>query len=195
MSTFSTFFEMGWLHILDLDGYDHLLFVVALCLSFTIRQWQKILGLLTAFTVGHSISLALATFRIVKVNGDYVEFLIPLTIFITGVTHLFQLKSGTTKKSGYGWAYAVILAFGLIHGLGFSSYLQSLLGRSQDIFTPLLAFNLGLEAGQVVIVIAYFLLFQLFTLINKKFYHYWKPTWTIAILTVSVILMYQAKFW
>ncbi|BDD00138.1 HupE/UreJ family protein [Persicobacter psychrovividus] len=194
MSTFHVFFEMGMRHILDWNGYDHLLFVIALCLSFSVSSWKKIIGLLSAFTIGHSLSLALSTLHIIRVNSDIVEFLIPLTIFLTGLHHLIRGKK-TSQKNSYWYGYGIVIAFGLIHGMGFSSYLSALLGRSESIITPLLAFNLGLEVGQIVIVLAYFALFYLLNTIINHLQTYWKPAWTFIILAVSASLMYHARFW
>ena len=148
MSDFSIYFQLGWQHILDLNGYDHILFVLVLCCSYVLKDWKKILWLVTAFTAGHSITLALAVFKLVEVNTDWIEFLIPLTILITA---LYNLPKGIRRKKP-SFLYAMTLLFGLIHGLGFSNYLQSLLGQEFNILIPLLSFNIGLEFGQIIIV-------------------------------------------
>ena len=152
MQDFLIYFHLGWQHILDLAGYDHILFVLVLCCNYTLKDWKQILALVTAFTVGHSITLALATFRLVNINMDWVEFLIPVTIFLTGLSNLRKINSKQTNGSLWS-LYLMTLFFGLIHGLGFSNYLQSLLGQEATIFLPLLAFNIGLEIGQIAIVI------------------------------------------
>lgn len=148
MSDFSIYFQLGWQHILDLNGYDHILFVLVLCCSYVLKDWKRILWLVTAFTFGHSITLALAAFNLVEVNSDWIEFLIPVTIFITA---LYNLPKGIKRRKPI-FLYAMTLIFGLIHGLGFSNYLQSLLGQEFNILIPLLSFNIGLEFGQVIIV-------------------------------------------
>ncbi|MGB3586189.1 MAG: HupE/UreJ family protein, partial [Tunicatimonas sp.] len=151
MSTFSLYFNLGLTHILDILGYDHILFVVALCALYMLRDWRKVLILITAFTIGHSITLALATLNIIQVNVALIEFLIPVTIFITAVSNILRSqKNVSPSRVQLNYAYA--LFFGLIHGMGFSNYLRSLLGKEEDITVPLLAFNLGLELGQIVIV-------------------------------------------
>ncbi|MGB3849366.1 MAG: HupE/UreJ family protein [Tunicatimonas sp.] len=152
MNTFSLYFDLGLTHILDIRGYDHILFVVALCAMYVLRDWRKILWLVTAFTVGHSITLALATLQLVHLDPDLIELLIPVTIFITATSNIVR-KRGAALPLVAPLNYALALIFGLVHGLGFSNYLRSLLGKEQSIVAPLLSFNLGLELGQIVIVL------------------------------------------
>lgn len=157
MSDFLIYLRLGFDHITDPRGYDHILFVVALCAVYTLRQWRQMLVLVTAFTIGHSITLALATLQLIRYSTAFVELLIPITILITAVTNFFyrelSIRSRAIIRSpSRRWRYALALAFGLIHGLGFSNYLRSLLGREVDIIQPLLAFNIGLEIGQLVII-------------------------------------------
>lgn len=152
MSTFELYFVLGKDHILDYaNGYDHILFVLALCAVYLVADWKQILILVTAFTVGHSFTLALATLDIISVNVAWVEFLIPLTIFTTAISNLFrneELNRGARVQTNY----LLALFFGLIHGMGFSTYLKSLLGSHENITMPLFAFNIGLEVGQIIIV-------------------------------------------
>lgn len=151
MSTFELYFELGREHILDYaNGYDHILFVLALCAVYVLQDWKKILILVTAFTVGHSITLALATLNIISVNVAWIEFLIPVTIFTTAISNLFRKEEIIDSRVHIN--YVLALFFGLIHGMGFSNYLKSLLGRQESITMPLFAFNVGLEFGQIIIV-------------------------------------------
>lgn len=159
MDEFLIYLRLGFDHITDPSGYDHILFVVALCAVYTLRQWRQVLVLVTAFTIGHSITLALATLQLIHYKTALIELLIPITILITAVINFFfqDSKAHTPKKSKPGLSsqsgrYGLALTFGLIHGMGFSNYLRSLLGREASIVKPLLAFNLGLEIGQLVIV-------------------------------------------
>jgi hypothetical protein len=151
MQDFPLYFQLGWRHILDWQGYDHILFVIALCGIYTITDWKKVLILVTAFTVGHSVTLALSIFKIISVNTPLIEFLIPVTILITALSNIFGKKQ---KPKGQKFKYTLALFFGLIHGLGFSNYLKSLLGKSSNITAELFAFNVGLEFGQILIVAA-----------------------------------------
>lgn len=152
MSPFELYFTLGKEHILDYaNGYDHILFVLALCAIYLVQDWKKILILVTAFTVGHSITLALATLDVIAVSSTWVEFLIPLTVFATAVSNLFRKENDLSGKP-VAINYILALFFGLIHGMGFSNYLKSLLGRQESIGMPLFAFNVGLEIGQIIIV-------------------------------------------
>ncbi len=156
MDEFLIYGRLGFDHITDPRGYDHILFVVALCAIYTLRQWRRVLILITAFTLGHSITLALATLQLIHYSTALVELLIPVTILITAVTNFFYITPTTERQvrevKNSPLRYALAGCFGLIHGMGFSNYLRSLLGKEASIVQPLVAFNLGLELGQLVIV-------------------------------------------
>lgn len=145
------YLQLGWEHILDLKGYDHILFVVALAAVYRLRQWREVLILVTAFTVGHSLTLALSVLDIFRLPATLVETLIPVTILLTCLYNIFR---GEGSRSG-PWRhanYVLALGFGFIHGMGFSNFLRALLGSESCLTGPLLSFNLGLEAGQILIV-------------------------------------------
>jgi phage shock protein PspC (stress-responsive transcriptional regulator) len=150
MSEFQAYLTLGFSHITDLSSYDHILFVVALCAIYSFREWKKVLILITAFTIGHSITLGLATLNVLSFQKNIVELLIPITIFITGIGNYFQ--SPKSEVHSPTLRYVLTVCFGLIHGMGFSTYLRSLLGGVESIIIPLFAFNLGLEIGQLAIV-------------------------------------------
>ena len=152
---FKLYLELGIEHIADLQGYDHILFVAMLCAVYTFKEWKQVLILVTAFTIGHSLTLALATLSIVKVSTAWVEFLIPVTIFITAVGNIVTGKQGSASAMV---KYVLALFFGLVHGLGFSNYLRNLLGARDSIIVPLLAFNIGVELGQILIVLCILML-------------------------------------
>jgi hypothetical protein len=195
MSEFSLYFGLGKDHILDyVNGYDHILFVLALCAIYLVRDWKKILILVTAFTIGHSITLALATLNIISVNSEFIEFLIPLTIFITSFSNLFRKEAGIDHgKVQINYVFA--LFFGLIHGLGFSNFLRSLLGKEGSIVSPLLAFNLGLELGQIIVVIIFmavsFILVDLIKVSRRDL----KLVLSSAIAGIALILLKDRVFW
>lgn len=152
MNDFGLFFEMGFDHIADIKGIDHILFIAALCIRYQFADWRKLLWLVTAFTIGHSLTLALSVFNQIQYSSDWIEFLIPITIVITAISNTFVKKF--VYKNKFPLIYFFALFFGLVHGLGFSNYLKSLLAKDGNIVPELLAFNLGLEAGQLLIVIA-----------------------------------------
>ncbi len=196
MSEFQLYFQEGLHHILDKNAYDHLLFVIVLCAVYTLRDWKSILVLITAFTIGHSITLALATLRIISIKIELVEFLIPLTILVTAILNLFKkeggMRSGTSLIQTNYW---LALFFGLIHGMGFSNYLRMLLGKEKSIFTPLLSFNVGLEVGQIIIVaifmVASFILTDIFG-VNRRD---WRFVVSSAIGGIALMLMKDAVYW
>ena len=150
MSDFGIFFPLGIEHIIDRGAIDHIAFVFALCLRYIWSDWKKILVLVTAFTIGHSVTLALSTLNLINIPTRWSEFFIAITILITAINNLSVRNFQFNTK--YPLIYFYALVFGLIHGLGFSTVLKSMLGKDQSIATQLLAFNLGLEAGQLVIV-------------------------------------------
>ena len=158
MSDFGFYFGLGWEHIMSLDAMDHILFVLVLAAVYLLRDWKQVLILVTAFTVGHSVTLALSTLNIIQVKGSLVEFLIPCTIVVTAIANLFQ-KSLTTR--GIRLNYFLALFFGLIHGLGFANTLRFMLAQEGSLGWALFGFNLGLEAGQILIVLAILLIAQL----------------------------------
>jgi hypothetical protein len=195
MSEFALYFGLGKDHILDYaNGYDHILFVLALCAVYLIRDWKKILILVTAFTIGHSITLALATLNIISFSTEIIEFLIPLTIFITAVGNLFkkdQNSVGRVIQINYFFA----LFFGLIHGLGFSNFLRALLGKTENILSPLFAFNLGLEIGQIIVVILFlglsFVLVDLLKVSRRDV----RLVLSSAIAGIALVLLKDRIFW
>ncbi|HEY1018847.1 MAG TPA: HupE/UreJ family protein [Sediminibacterium sp.] len=165
MNDFGLYFELGYQHIADLRGIDHILFVMALCLRYQFQDWRKILVLVTAFTIGHSITLAMSVFNLLDYPVKWIEFLIPVTIMVTAISNVFVKKF--VYKSRFPVIYFFALFFGLIHGLGFSNYLKSLLGTNSNIVPQLLAFNVGLEVGQLLIVSCVLLISFIFVTILK----------------------------
>lgn len=187
-SSFYTYFLLGVQHILDWNGYDHLLFLFALCATFTLQEWKPLLILLTAFTIGHSVTLALAALDKISVSAPIIETLIPFTILITSVLNL-QFKRRNSDKQY--WLYALAGGFGLIHGLGFSTYFKSLLGKEASIVPPLFAFNIGIEAAQILIVVMTMVvasfLFQVFPVRRRE--------WTIfvsgAVFSLALKMIFE----
>ena len=187
MTTFGLYLSLGIDHIADFAGYDHILFLMALCAVYNLKQWAKVLILVTAFTLGHTLTLALATLDLVRISTNLIEFLIPVTIVITALLNIMQ-RSQAADAVSHRVKYAIALFFGLIHGLGFSNYLRSLLGTEQDLLLPLFSFNLGLELGQIMVVLAVLLLsFVLVNLVGMK-RREWNLILSGASLGVSLIL-------
>jgi hypothetical protein len=185
---FPVYLQLGFDHISDLKGYDHILFIIALCAVFSVSDWRRILILVTAFTLGHSFTLALSAFHIIKVSPYLIELLIPFTILITAVQNFWYTYA--TKRR---WSpnYFLALFFGFIHGMGFSNYFRSLLGQEADILIPLLAFNIGVEIGQLCIVACIMIADLLVVKLGKVKQQYWNITVSVIAAVLSVIMIIQ----
>ncbi len=183
MSEFLIFLQLGFQHITDLGGYDHILFIIALCAVYNPSSWKKILILVTFFTLGHSITLALAALNLIRFSSDFIEFLIPVTILITCFSNFaYKMPKNIFDKGQNLWPrYIITTGFGLIHGMGFSNYLRSLLGKSSSIIPQLLAFNIGLEIGQLIIV----LIFMMITFLAHNLFKVQKRTWNLVISGIA----------
>jgi hypothetical protein len=183
MQDFALYFELGWQHILDWRGYDHILFVAAMCATYILADWRKVLGMVTAFTIGHSLTLALSVFNLVFISPQWIEFLIPLTILSICLVNLYKPTNQTGPAT-----YLITLLFGFIHGLGFSAYLKSLLGKQDSIISQLFAFNIGLEVGQLIVVTLFLLLAQ----VALKSLHISRRNWVLflssAIFGIALLL-------
>ena len=191
METFVFFLKEGLWHITDLAGYDHILFVSALSLSYRLEQWRILVYLITAFTLGHSLALAAATLNWVSVDSALIEFLIPLSILLTVLHNLWQ--GGKTRISGGLYGLAAI--FGLIHGLGFSNYLRFILGQEESLFLPLLSFNIGLELGQLLILFPVVLLGAAWQRFLPQRYWIWSISAIIGALALHLCIERWGELW
>jgi hypothetical protein len=181
MSDFTFYLKLGWDHIISWDALDHILFIVALSAIYLAKNWKQVLILVTAFTIGHSLTLALSVYDLVRIKSSLVEFGIPLTIMATAV---FNLALNIFDPSSLRLNYFLALFFGLIHGMGFANTIRFMLSKDQQIAWPLLSFNIGLELGQIVLVTGILCLGYL--LVNKAGL---KRTWWVWILSgISFIL-------
>ena len=149
MSDFRFYFDFGWGHIMNREALDHLLFITALATIYLLKDWKQVLILVTAFTIGHSLTLALSVMDVIRFSSRWVEFLIPCTIAITAFSNLFQ-KKFTPRSIRIN--YFLALFFGLIHGMGFANAIRFMLAKDQSLGWGLLGFNVGLEAGKIVVV-------------------------------------------
>ena len=193
MDEFILYFKMGLNHVLDFSAYDHILFLIVLAVVFNFNQWKKVLWLVTLFTIGHSVTLALSAYGILKVNMDMIEFLIPLTIFITGVVNVLTAKKSSSGKENINLIFAVF--FGLIHGLGFSNYFKMMIGKEEDKLFPLLEFALGIEAAQIIIVLGILIIGT----ILQNFFRVTRRDWILVCSSVvigfAIQMMLDRVFW
>ena len=158
MEDFSFYFDWGWSHIISWDALDHLLFLLALTAVYLFENRKQVIILITAFTIGHSLTLALSIYDTIHFKSSWVEFLIPITIVITATLNFFR-KDFDIKQQGF--KYLITLVFGLVHGMGFAGTIKMTLAESQHIAIPLLSFNIGIEAGQIVMVFLILLFSQI----------------------------------
>ncbi|MBK7884198.1 MAG: HupE/UreJ family protein [Chitinophagaceae bacterium] len=190
MNDFAFYFDLGWRHIISIDALDHILFVIVLAALYLLKNWKQVLILVTAFTIGHSLTLALSVYDLVRINGKWVEFLIPCTIMATAIFNIRQksLQPGSLKLN-----YFLALIFGLIHGLGFANTIRFMLAKNEKIALPLFSFNVGLEAGQIIIVTGILLLSYLFVqviLIKRKWW-----IWALSSVAFCIALKMAWERW
>ncbi|MDF2190118.1 HupE/UreJ family protein [Paraflavitalea sp. CAU 1676] len=188
MQDFTFYFQLGIEHILTLDAMDHILFVTALCLRYLWQDWKKVVILVTAFTIGHSITLALSALGYVNFSTDWIEFLIPLTIAATCINNITQPATTTQKKLPLIYFFA--LFFGLIHGLAFAGQFLSLEGK-ESLVSHLLAFNLGIEVAQLLVVVVILFLSFVVVQLLKLSRIAWLRIASGVILVFSLIWAYQ----
>jgi len=194
MHPFEFYLKLGFDHIADMAAYDHILFLVVLCAVYRIEQWKKILILVTAFTIGHSITLVLVSLDIFSIPSNLIKFLIPATIFITALHNVIGPNT-TEKSSRMNQNYSMALFFGLIHGMDFSNYFKALIMDPSDIVIPLLGFNIGIELGQLLVVLFIVGVAFLFLNVLKVKHREWNVFISGAAAGMSLISMLENTFW
>ena len=192
MQEFKTWFEIGFDHIINYQALDHILFIVVLTVIYDIKMIKKIIILITAFTVGHTLTLILSTLNLIQYDQKIIEFAIPLTIAITAINNI--RKRNQTLLGRGNLNYYLALFFGLIHGLGFSNYLKALL-IGDNILLELFSFNIGVEIGQIVIVLLFLFVGFIFSKIFFSKRNEWILFVSSLILGISLLLITNAKFW
>lgn len=193
MDDFMLYCKMGLNHVLDFSAYDHILFLIVLAVVFSYYELKKLLWLVTLFTLGHSITLALSAYGVLNISMDLIEFLIPFTIFITGVINIVNSNKKPTKKDNTNLIFA--LFFGLIHGLGFSNYFKMMIGQQEDKLLPLIEFALGIELAQIIIVFGIIflgLVFQNFLKVTKRD---WILVCSSIVIGFAIQMMTERVFW
>lgn len=193
MDDFILYLKMGFTHVLDFSAYDHILFLIVLAVVFSFYEIKKVLWLVTLFTLGHSITLALSAYKILEIRVDLIEFLIPLTIFITGIVNIINSKSTSAKKDNTNLIFA--LFFGLIHGLGFSNYFKMMIGQEESKLFPLLEFAVGIEVAQVIIVLGILILAMVFQNFLKVSKRDWILVCSSIVIGFAIQMMLDRVFW
>ena len=183
MSDFGFYFNFGWEHIISKNALDHQLFILALGAIYLLKDWKQVLILVTAFTIGHSITLVLSVLDLIRFSGKWVEFLIPCTIVITAISNLFQ-KRFTPRSVQVNYFLALI--FGLIHGMGYANTIRFMLASDQSIGWGLFGFNVGLEVGQIVVVMTVLILSLIIVNIFKANRREWVLFLSAAVFALAL---------
>lgn len=195
MSEFWIYFNTGLRHVLDIHAYDHVLFLIALTIPYAFKDWQRVLLLVTLFTVGHTMALLLSVYGFVQIKVNLVEFLIPITILITALFHLFTAGK-TAKKESISFIAVITIFFGVIHGLGFSNYFNTILpGNASAKLIPLLEFALGIEAAQIIVVLIVLIL----SYIVQTVFRFSRRDWTLVmssfVIGVVIPMVIESEIW
>jgi hydrogenase/urease accessory protein HupE len=190
MQDFNLYFTLGTEHILTWEALDHILFVTALCLRYLLKDWKKVIVLVTAFTIGHSITLALSALGLVHFSTKWIEFLIPITIVATAINNLLQEMQTVEHPSRLPLIYFFALFFGLIHGLAYASTFLSLEGK-EGLVEHLLAFNLGIEAAQLLVVAIVLAISFIFVQMIKLKRFWWVRLASVLILIASLKMAFD----
>ena len=190
MSDVAFYFETGWHHIISWNALDHILFIIALTAIYLVHDWKQVLVLVTAFTIGHSLTLALSVYDVIRFNEKWVEFLIPCTIIVTALSN-FLVKDFKPKSLRIN--YFLALFFGLIHGMGFANTIRFMLAKDQNIAIPLVGFNVGLEAGQIAVVSV--ILFISYILVNKVRLNRKWWVWALSVFAIAIALNMVIERW
>ena len=176
--------EYGINHVLDINAYDHVLFLIVLTVPYMFKDWKRVFLLVSMFTLGHTLSLVLASYDVVKINASIVEFLIPITILIVALFNVFTSGKGAQKEK-VGVLFLSTLFFGLIHGLGFAREFKMLLGDSDSKLLLLFEFALGIEIAQLIIVLVVLLIGY----IVQTIFRFSKRDWIMVISAIVVGLV------
>ena len=195
MSEFWIYFNIGLKHVLNINAYDHVLFLIALTIPYAFKDWRRLLLLITLFTVGHTLALVLSVYEIVYIKSNLIEFIIPITILVVAIFNLFTAGKNNKNESVSLIAF-VTLFFGIIHGLGFSNYFKTILpGKSSAKLLPLTEFALGIETAQIIVVFVVLII----SYIIQTFFRFSKRDWTLVmsafIIGVIIPLVIQSPIW
>ncbi|HBS53126.1 MAG TPA: HupE / UreJ protein [Flavobacterium sp.] len=195
MSEFWVYFQIGLHHVLDIQAYDHVLFMMALVLPFTFKDWKRLLFSVTLFTAGHTTALLLSVYEILVIKAFIVELLIPITILSTAVFNLVTIGK-TNRKENLNLIFLITLFFGIIHGLGFSNYFKTLLGGSSNSkLIPLLEFALGIEGAQITVVLAMLIVAYSVPSLFKFSRRDWILVGSAFIIGVVVPMILENEIW
>ena len=193
MADWLTFVKIGIIHITDFGAYDHMLFLATICAIYRPKDWRRLLILVTAFTIGHSITLILGGIWGSFLSETLTEWLVGLSILLGGIYNLSRSAEWHQKNR---WpSYLLALGFGLVHGLAFSGFFQALGFKAGELIVPLLSFNIGVEAGQLMIVTALMVIAYLLTVVGKVKFRYWTIGLSFLAIAGGALMVIERWLW
>ncbi len=195
MSQFSLYYKLGFRYILDIYNVEYILFLLSLLTVFTIKDWKRVIILLIFFIAGYSVTISLGTFKVVKYNPELIEFLLPLTIFFTSFTNIFKKKDNFRYHGNMRKNYVLALIFGAIHGFSYSNYIKGISNGEMRVFDQFVAFNLGIDTGQIIVSLVFLIIAFLFINIFGVNRRDWVMVISSGIAGVALTLMFESKFW
>ena len=185
MSQFWLYFRLGLEHVLDWQAYDHILFLIVLVAAYSFSGWKRVLWLVTIFTIGHTLALFLSVYELVSLKSEWVEWLIPITILVTALYNIITAKKKEKQRSAT-LLYVTTAFFGIIHGLGFSTYFRMIASNTENKFLPLMEFALGIEAALIIVAISVLILAFIFQNVLRITRRDW--VLVISSIVIGVIL-------
>lgn len=192
MDNFLFYVNLGLTHVLDWQAYDHVLFFIVLTVFYGFKDWKKVIWLVTAFTIGHMISLGMATYKLFQPRIDIIEFLIPLSIFLTGVYNILTVKS---PPKNIKIKASISFVFGLVHGIGFSNYFGMVVDDANNKLMPLIEFAIGIEIAQIIVVLFILLLGFLMVEVLKRSKRDWIMIVSAIVIGIVIPMLIERKFW
>lgn len=193
MSTFILYFRLGYRHVLDIYGVDHMLFIIAIMSVFLLRDWRRALVLFLFYVFGSSLSLSLAVNQIIRVDINIIDYLIPVTLLVAAVINIFKKPESYTPRSIF--RFAILLLFGLIHGFGFADYLMDILGTDMNLAIPIIGFNLGIELGLLFVAFVFLIISWVFVNNLGISRRDWRLVISSGIAGIALTLMFESRYW
>lgn len=186
--------QYGIDHVLDINGYDHVLFLILLTVAYSFESWKQLLVLVTAFTLGHTVALLLAAYGVLNIDDALVEFLIPVTIALAAIYNIID-GGKSVKLKGARWLFLITLCFGIVHGLGFGREFKLFIGKSDDKLLPLIEFALGIEIAQLIIVFLVLLLGLVAQVVLGRNHRDWILVVSAIVLGLVIPILKANIFW
>ncbi len=193
MSTFILYFRLGYRHVLDIYGVDHMLFIIAIMSVFLLRDWRRALVLFLFYVLGSSLSMSLAVNQIIRVDINIIDYLIPVTLLMAAVINIFKKPESYTPRSIF--RFAILLLFGLIHGFGFADYLMDILGTDLNLAIPIIGFNLGIEFGLLFVAFVFLIISWVFVNNLGISRRDWRLVISSGIAGIALTLMFESRYW